>query len=128
MRIPEKKSRIVWTVLVAAAFLGYFALFLRSAYDVDIRLLPYLNWIFDWWGECFGLENIDFNTFLLECLDERYYLFVIVSDVISEIAINNENIFDVFEDRLYERYKNYDKEDNLLVYRRSRWKRKKLLI
>lgn len=71
-------------------------------------------------GECFGLENIDFNTFLLECLDERYYLFVIVSDVISEIAINNENIFDVFEDRLYERYKNYDKEDNLLVYRRSR--------
>lgn len=47
MRIPEKKSRILWTVLVAIAFLGYFALFLRSAYNVDIRLLPYLNWIFD---------------------------------------------------------------------------------
>lgn len=71
-------------------------------------------------GECFMLENIDFNTFLLECLDESHYLFVIVSDVISEIAINDGNIFDVFEDRLYEKYKEYDKEDNLLVYRRSR--------
>ena len=71
-------------------------------------------------GECFMLENIDFNTFFLECLDERYYLFVIVSDVISENAINDGNIFDVFEDRLYEKYKEYDKEDNLLVYRRSR--------
>ncbi len=32
---------------VAAAFLVYFALFLRQAYDVNIRLLPYLNWIFN---------------------------------------------------------------------------------
>ena len=47
IRIPKKKSQILWTVLVAIAFLGYFALFLRSAYDVDIRLLPYLNWIFN---------------------------------------------------------------------------------
>ena len=71
-------------------------------------------------GECFKFENIDFNTFLLECLDERHYLFVMASDIISEIAMNDEDIFDVFEDRLYEKYKDYDKEDNLLIYRRSR--------
>ena len=47
MRIRDKKWRIFWTAGVAAAFLGYFALFLRSAYDINIRLLPYLNWIFD---------------------------------------------------------------------------------
>ena len=32
---------------VAVVFIGYFALFLRSAYSTDIRLLPYLNWIFN---------------------------------------------------------------------------------
>ena len=32
---------------VTLAFTGYFALFLRSAYSTDIRLLPYLNWIFN---------------------------------------------------------------------------------
>lgn len=47
IRIPQKKLQILFTVLVAIAFLGYFALFLRSAYSVDIRLLPYLNWIFN---------------------------------------------------------------------------------
>lgn len=46
-RIENKKWRIFWTAGVMVAFLGYFALFLRSAYSVDIRLLPYLNWIFD---------------------------------------------------------------------------------
>lgn len=46
VKIPEKRQRILWTVLVAAAFLAYFALFLRSAYSTDIRLLPYRNWIF----------------------------------------------------------------------------------
>ena len=49
-------------------------------------------------GECFKFENIDFNTFLLECLDDRHYLFVMASDIISEIAMNDEDIFDVFED------------------------------
>lgn len=29
------------------AFVAHFALFLRDAYSVDIRLLPYLNWIFN---------------------------------------------------------------------------------
>jgi len=32
---------------VTIVFVGYFALFLRSAYSTDIRLLPYLNWIFN---------------------------------------------------------------------------------
>lgn len=46
MRISDKRWRRFWTGAVVVAFLGYFALFLRSAYQVDIRLLPYLNWIF----------------------------------------------------------------------------------
>ncbi len=32
---------------VGMAFVLYFALFLHQAYDVNIRLLPYLNWLFD---------------------------------------------------------------------------------
>lgn len=72
-------------------------------------------------GECFGLENIDFNTFLVECLETDYYLYnVILTNVISDIAINNKDIFEVFEDMLYERYKKHNDIDNLLVYRRSR--------
>ncbi len=47
IRIPEKKWRIFWTTGVVVAFVGYFVLFLRSAYDTSIRLLPYLNWIFN---------------------------------------------------------------------------------
>lgn len=46
VKIPEKKQKALWTVLVAMAYLAYFALFLRSAYSTDIRLLPYRNWIF----------------------------------------------------------------------------------
>ena len=46
VKIPDKKQRVLWTVLVAAAYLAYFVLFLRSAYSTDIRLLPYRNWIF----------------------------------------------------------------------------------
>lgn len=46
VKIPEKRQRILWTVLVVLAYLAYFALFLRSAYSTDIRLLPYRNWIF----------------------------------------------------------------------------------
>ncbi len=46
VKIPEKKQRILWTVLTTAAYLAYFALFLRSAYSTDIRLLPYRNWVF----------------------------------------------------------------------------------
>lgn len=72
-------------------------------------------------GECFKLENIDFNTFLVECLETDYYLYnIILSDIISDIAMKDEDIFDVFEDMLYERYKVHNDIDNLLVYRRSR--------
>ncbi len=39
--------RKLFTAGVVAAFAVHFALFLRTAYSVDIRLLPYLNWIFD---------------------------------------------------------------------------------
>ena len=46
VKIPDRRQRILWTVLAAAAYLAYFALFLRSAYSTDIRLLPYRNWIF----------------------------------------------------------------------------------
>jgi hypothetical protein len=41
-------------------------------------------------GECFGLENIDFNTFLIDSLEEGVHLYYITSCVISEIAINDE--------------------------------------
>ena len=72
-------------------------------------------------GECFGLENIDFNTFLVECLETDYYLYnIILSDIIGKIAMNEEDFFEVFEDMLYERYKEHNDLDNLLVYRRSR--------
>lgn len=47
VRVENRKWRRFWSVGVAVAFLGYFALFLRSAYSIDIRLLPYLNWIFN---------------------------------------------------------------------------------
>ncbi len=47
MRIQNKGWRVFWTLGVAVAFLGYFVLFLHSAKDVSIRLVPYLNWIFN---------------------------------------------------------------------------------
>lgn len=37
----------LFIVGVAIVFGAYFVLFLKSAYSTDIRLLPYLNWIFD---------------------------------------------------------------------------------
>lgn len=45
--IGNKALRRVLTVGTALVFTAYFAMFLRSAYDVNIRLLPYLNWIFN---------------------------------------------------------------------------------
>ncbi len=45
-QIPGKKQRLFWISVTTVAFVGYFALFLRSAYSTDIRLLPYRNWIF----------------------------------------------------------------------------------
>ena len=42
----EKRIRIFWMLAITLAFLAYFALFLKSAYSVDVRILPYRNWIF----------------------------------------------------------------------------------
>lgn len=47
LRIEDKRWKIFWTGGVVVAFIGYFALFLNSSYDISIRLLPYLNWIFN---------------------------------------------------------------------------------
>lgn len=45
--IENKRWRILLSVGVVLAFIGYFALFLHTARDMNIRLLPYLNWIFN---------------------------------------------------------------------------------
>jgi len=37
----------VCTVGVVGAFLVYFVMLLKGMYAVDVRLLPYLNWIFN---------------------------------------------------------------------------------
>ncbi len=37
----------LFIIVVTVIFVAYFALFLKSAYSTDVRLLPYLNWIFD---------------------------------------------------------------------------------
>ena len=47
IRITQKGWRRFFTACVVVAFLAYFALFLHSAKSMDIRLLPYLNWIFN---------------------------------------------------------------------------------
>jgi len=39
--------RRIFIVGVIVAFAAHFALFLKAAYDTNIRLLPYLNWIFN---------------------------------------------------------------------------------
>lgn len=46
-RIEKKWFRILCTVGTIAVFLLYFVLLLRGMYDVEVRLLPYLNWIFN---------------------------------------------------------------------------------
>ena len=46
VRIKDRKQRIFWTCAITLAFLAYFAMFLKSAYSVDVRILPYRNWIF----------------------------------------------------------------------------------
>jgi hypothetical protein len=44
--IQKTGMRIFCTVGVALAFWGYFMIFLVQAYETNIRLLPYRNWIF----------------------------------------------------------------------------------
>ncbi|MCM1568138.1 MAG: EpsG family protein [Roseburia sp.] len=45
--IPWKWFRRFCYIGVTAAFLLYFGMLLRNMYDINIRLLPYLNWIFN---------------------------------------------------------------------------------
>lgn len=40
-------KKTLFTSGVGIVFCAYFVLFLRSAYSVDVRILPYLNWIFN---------------------------------------------------------------------------------
>lgn len=47
VRIEKKWQRILWSVLIGIAFIGYFYIFLKRSYATEIRLLPYLNWIFN---------------------------------------------------------------------------------
>ena len=47
IRIEKKWQKILWSVLIGLAFAGYFYIFLRKSYATEIRLLPYLNWIFN---------------------------------------------------------------------------------
>lgn len=47
IRIEKKWQRILWTTLIGIAFVGYFYIFLKRSYATEIRLLPYLNWIFN---------------------------------------------------------------------------------
>ena len=47
IRIEHKGWRRFFTACVAVAFVAYFALFLHSAKSVDVRILPYYNWIFN---------------------------------------------------------------------------------
>ena len=47
VRIEKKWQRVLWSVLIGIAFVGYFYIFLKRSYATEIRLLPYLNWIFN---------------------------------------------------------------------------------
>lgn len=40
-------KKVLFSAGVALVFCAYFVLFLKSAYSVDVRILPYLNWIFN---------------------------------------------------------------------------------
>lgn len=48
LRVEKRGLRILLTAGTAGCFLLYFAIFLRAASGVGIRLLPYSNWIFGW--------------------------------------------------------------------------------
>jgi len=71
-------------------------------------------------GECFRIDDINFNCFLVDSLEESPMLYYTISCIINEIAINDKDIFIIFEEMLYKKYKDYDNSDNLLIYRRSR--------
>ncbi|MCR5719037.1 MAG: EpsG family protein, partial [Lachnospiraceae bacterium] len=47
IRMENKKLKVVAIIGFTLFYILYFALFLRSANDVNVRILPYLSWIFD---------------------------------------------------------------------------------
>ncbi len=46
-KIENKRQKVFFAVAIAAAFIIFFGVFLRGAYDVSIRILPYRTWIFN---------------------------------------------------------------------------------
>lgn len=46
IRIPDKRLKKLFTIGVALAYSGYFVMYLKSCYEVYIRLLPYMSWLF----------------------------------------------------------------------------------
>ena len=46
-KIPDKKQKIFFGVVIGAAFLAYFVMFLYKAYNVEVGLLPYKTWLFE---------------------------------------------------------------------------------
>lgn len=46
-KIEKKSQRTLFAIMVIAAFVLYFIMFLRGASDVSIRIVPYRNWIFN---------------------------------------------------------------------------------
>ena len=46
-KITNKKQKLFFAFCIMAAFIFFFAVFLHSAYDIDVRILPYRSWIFD---------------------------------------------------------------------------------
>lgn len=46
-KIPDRKQKVVFSGLIAGAFLLYFAMFLYKAYNVEVGLLPYKTWLFE---------------------------------------------------------------------------------
>ncbi len=46
-KIPDKKQKTFFGVVIAVAFLAYFAMFLYKSYNVEVGLLPYKTWLFE---------------------------------------------------------------------------------
>lgn len=46
VKIPKKSQRIFFSVIIALAFLAYFAIFMLRAGEVELRIVPYRTWIF----------------------------------------------------------------------------------
>ena len=47
VKIRDQRLKWFFTAAVGVCFVIFFAVFLRGAYDISIRILPYRNWIFN---------------------------------------------------------------------------------